>query len=176
MEFSAANVRLNKNDSKKALKHLFEIVKAGRADGQVWKSIASCHLNNGSFLSAETALENARVFAPDDSSLDEIFLNIYIQQENYSKVLPLARELSKKFPNEKKYWLTIISTLQSQDKPDMDAINKQIEDIASIKTRIAKREAKAHQDVRALLTDDQKVRFDMQRERRRERAHHKAHH
>ena len=113
---SLSIIYLNKNDSKKALKHLFEIVKSGRADGQIWKSVASCYINNGSLDAAEKALENARVFAPDDSTLDDIFLNIYVRQEDNSKVLTLARELSEKFPKEKKYLLMMISALQSQGK------------------------------------------------------------
>ncbi len=81
---------------------------------------------------------------------------------------PLKNELGEK---EAKF-----RTLNSADKPDMDAINKQIDEIAVIKTKIAKREAKAHQDVRALLDEDQRIKFDMHHNKRRmEKGKQKAH-
>jgi Spy/CpxP family protein refolding chaperone len=52
-------------------------------------------------------------------------------------------------------------TLMTAEKPDMAAINKNIEKIGALKIEIAKIEAKHHQDMRARLTDEQRLKFDM---------------
>jgi len=57
----------------------------------------------------------------------------------------------------KKAELRIIETA---DKPDRAAIDKKIDEIMSIKTQMAKKSAAHKQDVRSLLTDEQKVIFD----------------
>ncbi len=51
-------------------------------------------------------------------------------------------------------------TLTTAEKPDMDAINKNIEKIGSLKIEIAKIRAKNHLELRAQLTDEQRLKFD----------------
>jgi Spy/CpxP family protein refolding chaperone len=51
-------------------------------------------------------------------------------------------------------------TLTTQSKPDMDAINKSIEKIGSVKVQIAKIQAKRQQEFRALLTEEQLLKLD----------------
>lgn len=52
-------------------------------------------------------------------------------------------------------------SLMEADKPDMGAINKNIEKIGALTTEIAKIMAKHRLDMRAQLTDEQKLKFDM---------------
>jgi Spy/CpxP family protein refolding chaperone len=57
-------------------------------------------------------------------------------------------------------------TLSTADKADMNAIYKNIEEIGEVKTEIAKVQAKEHQDVRNLLTEEQLLSFDNSRGKR----------
>ncbi|QNL20515.1 periplasmic heavy metal sensor [Hyphobacterium sp. CCMP332] len=98
------------------------------------------------------------------------------QKENIKSIRLSAMKDMKPLRNELGEKEARFKTLRSADEPDMDAINKQIDEIAALKASIAKREAKAQQDIRALLNDDQRITFDMHRERRMEKAKHKAHH
>ncbi len=59
-----------------------------------------------------------------------------------------------------------INTLQSQDKADMSAINKTIDEIAALQAQQMKAKANFHVKVRALLNDEQKVAFDSRRPHR----------
>lgn len=52
-------------------------------------------------------------------------------------------------------------TLVMAEKPDLGAINKNIEKIGDIKVEIAKIQTKHHLDMRAQLTDEQRLMFDM---------------
>jgi Spy/CpxP family protein refolding chaperone len=52
-------------------------------------------------------------------------------------------------------------TLTTSDNPDMDAINKNIEKMGSLKTEMAKIQAKHHLEMRTQLTDEQRLKFDM---------------
>lgn len=51
-------------------------------------------------------------------------------------------------------------TLESAETPDMDKINKLIDEIYAEKAKLRKLKVKAHQDIRNLLTEDQKIIFD----------------
>jgi Spy/CpxP family protein refolding chaperone len=54
-------------------------------------------------------------------------------------------------------------TLMSADKADMAAINKNIEEFGKLKVEMMKKNAAHQQDVRALLTDEQRLAFDMKK-------------
>jgi len=59
-------------------------------------------------------------------------------------------------------------TLMTAEKPDLDAINKNIEKMGSLKTEMAKIQAKSRLDMRAQLTEEQRLKFDLHRENMRE--------
>ena len=52
-------------------------------------------------------------------------------------------------------------TLTTIDKPDMAAINKNIEKIGGLKTEMAKIQTKHRIEMRAQLTDEQRIKFDL---------------
>lgn len=54
-----------------------------------------------------------------------------------------------------------LQTLRTADKADMNEINKTIDEIGLIKTQMMKERENHRQQVRAQLTDNQKVQFDM---------------
>ena len=56
-----------------------------------------------------------------------------------------------------------LNTLSSADKADMKAINKQIDEIATLQASMQKVRAANKQEVRSILTDDQRVMFDARR-------------
>jgi tetratricopeptide (TPR) repeat protein len=118
VHLSLVSVYLSQDDSEKALTHLYEVVKSGRADGDTWKNIVYCHINNKSYQAAEEALENVRIFLPKDKSLDKTFLDLYLQQSNYVKALPLALELLDKTPKEKANWQSVINCYLQLEKPN----------------------------------------------------------
>jgi Spy/CpxP family protein refolding chaperone len=51
-------------------------------------------------------------------------------------------------------------TLETSEKIDMDAVNKNIEKIGALKVQIEKIETKYRLDMRAQLTDEQRIMFD----------------
>lgn len=53
-----------------------------------------------------------------------------------------------------------LGKLMQAEKPDMGAINSKIDEISKVKSDIMKEHAKHKQDVRALLTDEQRIYFD----------------
>lgn len=58
-----------------------------------------------------------------------------------------------------------LNTLSSAEKADMKAINKQIDEISTLKATIQKQRAASKQEVRSILTDDQRVIFDVHKGR-----------
>lgn len=53
-----------------------------------------------------------------------------------------------------------LRTLQTQDNPDMEAINNTIEEMGQIRTEMQKARAEHHQEIREILTDEQRAFFD----------------
>lgn len=62
-------------------------------------------------------------------------------------------------------------TLMTADKPDMNAINKNIDEYSAIRTTMMKSQAAHIQDVRKLLTDEQRLVFDSHRGMRGRASH-----
>src|SRR5665647_2484516 len=68
------------------------------------------------------------------------------------EIKPLRNELGEATAHQK--------TLVSIDKPDMSAINKNLEKIGALKVEMAKLQVKHRLDMRAQLTDEQRMKFD----------------
>jgi Spy/CpxP family protein refolding chaperone len=76
-----------------------------------------------------------------------------LRLENQKKMLPLRNDLNEKQARMK--------TLETAETPDMKAINSLIDEMSVIKTKMAKDRAANHQEVRKLLTEEQRLKFDM---------------
>ena len=81
--------------------------------------------------------------------IDEIRL---VHQKN---MLGFRNELSEKDAH--------LQTLRTADKADMTAINQTVDEIGAIRTQMMKERENHFQQVRAQLTDEQRLRFDMTR-------------
>ncbi len=73
---------------------------------------------------------------------------------------PIRNELGEAMAHQK--------TLTTAEKPDIDAINRNIEKMGALKTEMAKIQAKHHLEMRAQLTDEQRLKFDMYKHRQKE--------
>lgn len=89
------------------------------------------------------------------------YLNLTPEQEqkindlrvkHLKEVTPLRNELAEKRAH--------LRTLESADKPDMNAINKTIDEINSLRTKMMKAGAAHRAEVSQLLTDEQRVLFN----------------
>ncbi len=77
--------------------------------------------------------------------------------KHLKEVTPLRNELLEKEAR--------LNTLESADKPDMNAINKTIDEIAALKAQIMKKRVAHRTEVATQLTDEQKVYFNANRHR-----------
>jgi len=92
-----------------------------------------------------------------------------LRAENLKIMLPLRNTLQEKKAR--------LMTLQSAEKADMKAINGLIDEISTIKTQMAKQRATHHQQIRSVLSDEQRVVFDSRpRGMGRGHGHGKGHH
>jgi len=73
---------------------------------------------------------------------------------------PIRNELGEAMAHQK--------TLATAEKPDMTAINKNIEKMGSLKTEMEKIQTKHHLEMRAQLTEEQRLKFDMFEHRKRD--------
>ena len=70
----------------------------------------------------------------------------------HKEILPIQNEIGEAEAHQK--------TLLSAEKPDLAAINKNIEKIGALRVEIAKIAMKHRLEMRSLLTDDQRMKFD----------------
>lgn len=73
---------------------------------------------------------------------------------------PLRNELGEAEAHQK--------TLTTAEKPDMAAVNKNIEKIGALRVEMAKLQTKFHLEMRAQLTDEQRLKFDAFKHNRKE--------
>ena len=71
----------------------------------------------------------------------------------HKEILPLRNQLAEKSAH--------LKTLQTAEKADLKSINTTIDEMAQLQSQITKRHAAHTQAVRALLTDEQRIAFDM---------------
>lgn len=86
-----------------------------------------------------------------------------ITQDQMDKIKNIKTDCEKAIQplrNELKERNAKLQTAQTAARPDMTAVYKMIDDMSAIKVNIEKKEAAMHQDVRKLLTDDQRVAYD----------------
>jgi len=72
--------------------------------------------------------------------------------EMMKQITPLKAQMKEKMAH--------LNTLSIAEKPDMKAINSTIDEIGDLRVQMMKIHAKFRQDVRALLTAEQRVMFD----------------
>ena len=77
----------------------------------------------------------------------------------HKKLQPLRNELGEAEAHQR--------TLVTAEKPDMAAIGKNIEKIGSIRVEMAKVQVKHQVEMRSRLTDEQRLKFDMARDRKK---------
>lgn len=75
----------------------------------------------------------------------------------HKQLLPIKNELGELKAKQR--------SLITAEKPDMSAINKNIEKMGQVQTEIAKIKTKHHLAMRAQLTDEQKLKSDMMRQK-----------
>lgn len=75
-----------------------------------------------------------------------------VRIKTMKSVQPLRNQLMEKRAR--------LNTLSSADKVDMKAINKQIDEMSTLKASMQKVRAASKQEVRSILTEDQRVIFD----------------
>jgi Spy/CpxP family protein refolding chaperone len=73
----------------------------------------------------------------------------------HKQLQPIRNELGETEAHQK--------TLVTSEKPDLGAINKNIEKIGALKIEMAKIQTKHHLEMRAQLTDEQRLKFDMRK-------------
>lgn len=84
-------------------------------------------------------------------------------------LLPIQNQMAEKEAR--------LRTLETAEKPDLQLINSTIEEIQALKTRVMKLRAANKQEVRKILTPDQRVEFDLGKDNRhRGDRRHKPHH
>lgn len=85
-----------------------------------------------------------------------------LHKNHLKLMLPMKNELNEKEAK--------LNSLNSAEKPDMKAINALIDEITLLKGKMMKAKNQFMQDVRALLTEDQRLAFDMQHNKRMGKA------
>ena len=71
----------------------------------------------------------------------------------HMEILPLRNQLVEKRAH--------LKTLQTAEKADLKSINSTIDEMTQLQSQIMKKRAAHTQAIRAILTDDQRVAFDM---------------
>lgn len=90
------------------------------------------------------------------------FLDLTDEQSEQIKTLRLAHmEQMLPIKNQIQEYRAQLQTLRTAKKADMKAINNLIDDMADLRAKQMKAREAHHQEVRSLLTDEQRIKFDL---------------
>ena len=78
-----------------------------------------------------------------------------IMLANREKIMPLQNQLNEKRAR--------LKTLRTSDEVNMDAINEVVDEMSDLRSEIMKQRLSSEQQIRELLTDEQRVVFDSRR-------------
>ena len=84
-----------------------------------------------------------------------------VQKESFKKSMLAVHKQLQPLHNELGEMEAHQKSLVTAEKPDFNAINKNIEKIGELRVQMAKIETKARVELRAQLTDEQRLKFDM---------------
>lgn len=118
-------------------------------------------LFTGKLVNAQTDVEK-----PNQPGCNKMHQMLDLTEEQQGKIEELKTAQMKEMlqlKNQLNELKAKQQTLKSAENADMKAINANIDEITSVKNKMMKQKAKHHQDVRALLTEDQRVKFDSHR-------------
>ncbi len=91
-------------------------------------------------------------------------LNLTIEQkESFKKSMLAAHKQLQPLRNELGELEAHQKTLVTAEKSDMGAINKNLEKMGDLRVQLAKIQTKARVELRAQLTDEQRLKFDLQK-------------
>jgi Spy/CpxP family protein refolding chaperone len=83
--------------------------------------------------------------------------------ETRKEMLPLQNQMREKAAR--------LKTLRTAENADINAINTMVEEISGIRAEMMKTRLASEQEIRALLTEDQRVVFDSRRQMHMKRKH-----
>lgn len=129
----------------------------GRQQGKKGQNSQQCQYQN----KGERMTEYLELSTEQKEKIDALKL------DHQKKMLPLKNELGEKQAK--------MQTLKTADHADMKAINGLIDEMAVIKTKMAKDRAALHQEMRKVLTDEQRLKFDMHAGKRGGKGHGHGH-
>lgn len=115
---------------------------SNRVMGQKDDNAQGCHKGSGKMCNLPDLTDAQK------KKIDELHLS------HQKSMLQYKNQLAEK--------TTHLQTLRTAEKPDMNSINKTVDEIGVIQTQMMKERENHLQEVRAQLTDSQKTQFDLQ--------------
>lgn len=93
------------------------------------------------------------------------------QKEQIKDIMLTTRQAVLPLQNQMREKAARLKTLRTAEKVDMEAVNSVIEEIGDIRTQIMKTRVASEQEIRELLTEEQRVVFDSRSMRRKHLGH-----
>lgn len=138
----------------------------------IWMMFLLLTLFTGTAIAQRPSRDSARAGKHGVSNLtaDQKKKMSELRTQLKKEVLPLKNQLGEKRAK--------MRTLETADKADMQAINALIDEIQSLQGKIMKMHASHRQEIRKILTPEQRVDFDLKGMRKEKRQHkgRKGHH
>jgi Spy/CpxP family protein refolding chaperone len=133
----------------------------------IWMMFLLLTLFTGSAIAQRHSRDSTRTRKHGISNLtaDQKKKMAELRTQLKKEILPLKNQLGEKKAK--------MRTLETADKADLQAINALIDEIQSLHGKIQKLQASNRQEIRKMLTPEQRVDFDL-KGMRKEKRHHKG--
>ena len=111
---------------KQAIQPLTRTITLGGADGKIFGLLGFAYMNEGRYISASGAYQQAMVFEPDNVEYRLALVKCAVSTANYDHALALLEELIEAYPERENLWVLQANVFIQKEQPAKAAISLEL--------------------------------------------------
>ncbi|MCC5833252.1 MAG: tetratricopeptide repeat protein [Opitutales bacterium] len=121
-----ANLYFRTERPEQALEHFRRAVELGDKEGVTFGLMGAIYLERGRYISAESALRQALMVAPNIREFRQLLGQVLLNQERYQEAVAIFSELLMEQPDNTTFWILQSNSFVALDMIDEAAVNLEI--------------------------------------------------
>jgi tetratricopeptide (TPR) repeat protein len=121
-----ANLLFRMDKPALAKKHFIKAIELGDRDAVTFGILGAIYMDEGKYVSSESALRNSIMINPNISQFKQLLGNVLLQQERYAEAKEIFAELLIKNPNDAQFWMAQANCYVALDNISAAARNLEI--------------------------------------------------
>ncbi len=121
-----ANLLFRSDQPDEAKEHFIKAIELGDRDAVTFGLLGAIFMEEGKFISSETALRNSLMINPGILEFKQLLGNVLLQQERYAEAKEIFSELLLRRPNDVNFWMAQSNAYIALDEIDKATRNLEV--------------------------------------------------